>query len=105
MPGAGMGGPVDQGADHFLPIEALGDVVALEIVSAGKAQKRRVHGSHFFHKVDAVAVDAIVVGGREEGYKIEPESAGMADGDSKMVGGGWLDCSGFEREFVLLPIR
>ena len=73
-----MGGPVDERADGLLPLETLGDVVALKIVAAGKAQESRVHGGELFHQVDAVAVDAIVIGGREKRDELSQRVPGCA---------------------------
>jgi hypothetical protein len=82
-PGAGVGGAVDQRADGLLPIEALGDVVALKIVAAGEAQEGRMHGGQLLHQVDAVAVGAVLIGGREERDEVEPEGAGVSDGEPR----------------------
>ena len=68
---------VDERPNSLLPVEALPEAVAFEVVAAGKAQEGGVHGGEFLHDVDAVAVGAIVVSGREEGYEAEPDGAGV----------------------------
>jgi len=103
IPGAGMGGAIDHGADGLLPVVVVGDAVAFKIIAAGEAQEGGVHGGHLFHQVSAVAVGAVLVGGREERNEIEPESSGMSDGDGQVVVRGRLDGAGFELEVDLLP--
>ncbi len=80
-----MRGAVDEWADGLLPIEAVGDVVAFKVVAAGEAQECRMHRGQLFHQVDAVAVHAIVIGGREEGDEVEPEGSGVADGEDQVI--------------------
>ncbi len=43
-PWARVRGAVDPGADGLLPVEAVGDVVALKIIAAGQAQEFGLHG-------------------------------------------------------------
>ncbi len=85
-PGAGVCGAVDERADGLLPIKAVGDAIALEIVAAGEAQEGRVHGRELLHQVNAVAVDAVVIGGREERDQAEPHRAWMRYREHKMIG-------------------
>ena len=59
VPRAGMRRPIHQRPDRLLPFVALVDVVALKIVAAGEAQKRRVHPGQHLHQIDAVAVHPI----------------------------------------------
>ena len=66
VPGAGMGGAIHQWTDGLLPFIALVDVVALEIISSGKAQERRLHGGQLLHQVDAISVVPVMVGGWEK---------------------------------------
>ena len=76
-----MGGAVDERADGLLPVEALADVVAFEVVAAGEAQECRVHAGELFHEVYSEAVGAVFVGGWEERDEVEPEGAGVLYGD------------------------
>ena len=76
-PGAEVRGAVNARADGVLPFETLADGVAFEVVASGEAQEGGVHGGELFHDVDAVAVGAVVKGGREERDEAEPEGSGM----------------------------
>ncbi len=62
-----------------------------------------MHGSELFHQVDAVAVHAVVIRGREERDEIKPESSRVANRENEMIGGRSLHRSGLEGEGVLLP--
>ncbi len=86
-PGARMGGTIDERADGFLPLETVCDSVALKIIAARKAQESWVHGGELFHQIDAIAVDAIVICGREKGDELQPQSSGMRDRENEVVGG------------------
>ena len=88
VPGAGVGGAVDERADGLLPLEALVDVVAFEVVAAGETEEGGMHGGELLHEVDAVAVGGVLVGGREERDEREPGGAGVLDGELEMVVGG-----------------
>ena len=44
-----------------------------------------MHGGEFFHEVDAEAVGAVIVGGWEERDEVEPEGAGVLDGDFEVI--------------------
>ena len=96
---------VDKRADSLLPLEALVDVVALEIVAAGETEELRMHGGHFFHQIGAKAVGSIVVGGREQRDELQPKGSVVSSSDGKVVGGRGLNGAGFELEGVLLPVR
>ena len=39
-------------ADGLLPVEAVGEVVTLQIVATGEAQELWLHFGHHFHEVD-----------------------------------------------------
>ena len=104
LPGAGVGGTVDERADGLLPVEALIDAISFKVIAAGEAEEGGVHGGEFFHEVYAEAIGAIFVGGWEEGDEAEPEGAGVLDGDFEVGGeGGFQGGGGFEGEGVLLP--
>ena len=66
VPGTGVGRAIHQGADGLLPFIALVDVVALEIIASGEAEKRRLHRRQLLHQVDAISVVPVVVGGRKQ---------------------------------------
>ena len=102
-PRGGVRRTVDQRADHFLPIETGLDPVAFEVVSPGEAQERGTHGGQLLHDVDAVPVRPAVIGGREQGNQLEPQSRGSVDGQLEMVLGGRGGISGLHLELVLLP--
>ena len=53
-------------AHGILPVEAVGEASALQIVAAGEAQELGVHGVHHRHQVGAQTVGAVVESGREE---------------------------------------
>ena len=93
-----MSGPIHQWADGLLPIEALVDVVALEIIPAGEAQKGGVHRRHLLHQINAKSVGAVVIGWRKQRNEIEPEGAGMRNGQGEMIGGRRRNIAGLERE-------
>ena len=80
-----MPGAVDPRADGLLPVEAVGDVFALKIVAAGQAQEVGMHGGEQIHDVGAIAVGAIVVGGRKERDEIEPDGGWLRDGEDEVV--------------------
>ena len=80
-----MGGPVDERTDGLLPVEALVDVVAFKVVAAGEAQELRMHRRHLLHQVDAEAVGAIVISGREKRDELHPERAGVTGGDHEVI--------------------
>ena len=64
-----------------------------------------MHGGHLFHQVDPEAVGPVVVGGGEEGHKLQPERAGVGDAEHEVIGGRGLDRgAGFQGERVLLPV-
>src|SRR5277367_3691114 len=104
VPGAGVRGAINHRPNRLLPLKALGDVVAFEIVAAGKAQEVRVHSGQLFHQVDTKAVGTVVVGRWKEGGEIKPEISGLIDGDEKMVVCSRRHASGAQHEFVLLPV-
>ena len=84
-PGAHVRGTVDPGADGLLPVEAVGDVVAFKIIAAGQAQEFGLHGGQQIHKVDAIAVGPVVIGGREERDEIEPDRCRLCDGQDEVI--------------------
>ncbi len=104
-PGAGVRRTVDERADGLLPLVALREVVAFQIVAAGQAEERRVHRGQLLHQVDAVAVRAVVVGRREQGSEREVESTGLCNRKHEVVVRAWLHVSRGKHRAVLLPRR
>ena len=48
--------PVNPPTKRLLPVKPVGNVVAFKIVSAGQAQKRRMHCGQLFHQVNPVSL-------------------------------------------------
>ena len=91
-------------ADSLLPVVTLGNVVTLQVIAAREAQERRMHGRQLLHEVDAIAVLAIVIGGRKQRNKAQPQRPCVPDCKYEMVGRRWLDRSCLQRKPVLLPL-
>ncbi len=83
---AEVSGPLFDGSHCVLPFEAVVEVVArrglaFDIAAAGEAHELGVQRLEQFGEVDAAAVGAPFVGGREEAYDIEGEGAGLREGE------------------------
>ena len=97
-PGTLVAGTEVRVADGLLPVEAVGEVVALEVVASGEAQELGIHVGHHLHEVGAQAVLAILEAGGKEGDTCELDAAGLVGDDEKAgilrvglaVGGGEL---------------
>ena len=100
-PGSGVGRAVDEGADGLLPVIAVFEALAFEVVAAGKAEKFGMQGGEFFHEVGTETIGLIVPGGREEREEREPGGAGVRDEKFEVVVGGGLESGGgFQGEEV-----
>ncbi len=105
VPGADVGWTIDPGADCLLPLEALGDVIALEIIAAGQAQEFGMHGGQQIHQIGAETFLTIAVGWREDRDEAEMESAGLVGDQLEVIFcADGRDGAGLQREFVLLPV-
>ncbi len=104
IPGAGVAGALGDVADGFFPVEPVGHAVALEEIAAGKAQEGRVVLGQQLHDVRAIAIRAVVVGGREQRHQAEPGRAGRGCPNQEIGVLGRLDRAvGFQRDFIFLP--
>ena len=99
-----MSGPIDHRANRLLPVEAVDDSIALEIVPSRQPQEVRMHRGHALHQVGAVAVRAIVVGGRKERHELQPELAGLCDGQLQVIRTRRLHIAGGQRVLITRPV-
>ena len=79
-------------ADGLLPFEAvvvLGRTVALDVASARKADKRRLHRLKHFGQVAPASVGTATERGREKTHHVEAERAGLVEREVELaVGSG-----------------
>ena len=78
IPATAMAGPLLDGADGFLPVETLVEVIAFDVIAAGEAQKFRMHVREQLRDVGTVAIRAIVVGRREQRNLLKPDRGFLA---------------------------
>ena len=105
-PRARMSGPVHQRPNRLLPVEAVGNRLAFQIVPAGKAQERRMHPRQQLHQVHAIAVHPVLVRRREHRKLLHPHRPRPLNAQQDLV------CRRhpgnrprLHREVVLLPLR
>ncbi len=72
----------------FFQSKASLDAVAFEIISSREAKKRWAHRGQFLHEINAVPINPIVVGGREQRNELEPQSRRLINRQLQMVLGG-----------------
>src|ERR1039457_6374346 len=94
---------IDQGANRFLPLVVLVEVIAFKIVAARKAKESRMQSGKFLHQVDALSVGLVLVCRRKQRYQREPCGSRVLHQKFQMIVGGGSDHSGLESEFVSLP--
>ena len=102
-PGRHVSRPLLQWSQRLLPVESVGDLIALEVIAARKAQELRLHVHEHLHEVGPEAVRLILERRRKQGDKTEPHRARPIHGEDEAGLGGRCDVAGLQRQFVLLP--
>ena len=83
-------GAIRQRADRLLPLEPVGDLIALEVVAAGKTQELRLHVDHHLHDVRTESVRLILERRREQRHQAEPDGAGAIDCQRRNAPSRWV---------------
>ena len=99
-----MSRPVDPRSDGLFPLEALCDVVALQVVAARQPQEFWMHRRHLLHQVDAVTEGPVMIRRRKKRDQIEPHRSGPWNSHDQVVVRGHRRLPGLERKAVLLPL-
>ncbi len=92
-------------ADGALPVEAVAEIIALEVVAAGEAQELRLHPAHHLHEILAESVRPVVERLREEHRFAQVIRSLIVGSDDKACVLRGLDLFGHgQLEALLLPV-
>ena len=102
---AEVAGPLLDGANGVLPLEAVVEAIALsglplDVASARETHELGVQGLEHLGEVDAAAVGTTLVGGREEADDVERERAGLREGQAQTA----LGVAGFGLDADVLDL-
>jgi len=100
-----MAGPLLDRAEGLLPLEAVWDRDALQVVAARHAQEGGFQVYHLAHQIHAVAIGAVTVGWRKQRDLGEPERAGVAGRNDEPGALNGRYRGGCEHDGVLCPVR
>jgi len=102
-------GVADQAAQDAMRENAIDTVShkALENelgMTTGQAQKLGMHRRQLLHKVDTIAVHAILVSWREERNQFEPNGCRFRNGEQQVIVRTYRNHAGLQRIAVLFPL-